>query len=209
MLYTEVRKFFSDIILDPYTLKDLRLLVSMARQDFINSVMNLRTLELAKRDKKSEEVEAIIRKATGKKKGKCYLLRVFSFWRESRLYEKTLLLIHADIREKRAILNDIERALEIAENNNYEEMERRDFFLKALEDAEYKDDAHYESRLENIEINIERMSEKELLVDIRKQLAEVFFSLEKMNRQAQRRHKWQLDGPPSEVRDKFKKFFTK
>ena len=60
MLYTEVRKFFSDIILDPYTLKDLRLLVSMARQDFINSVMNLRTLELAKRDKKSEEVEAII-----------------------------------------------------------------------------------------------------------------------------------------------------
>ncbi len=48
MLYTNVRKFFSDIILDPYTLKDLRLLIVGARQDFINSVMNLRTLELAK-----------------------------------------------------------------------------------------------------------------------------------------------------------------
>lgn len=196
MFYTD-RKFFSDIILDPYTLKDLRLLVSWAHQDFINSVMNLRTLELAKREIKG-----------------CFL----SWWGKTRKIEKALRVVHAEIREKRAILDDVERALEIAENNNYEEMERRDFYTKALEEAENEDDARYEKKLESIKRDIEQMLEKArlpeqvtalLLKDIRKELAEMFFSLEKMNYQSKRRREWRLHGPPSRVRDEFKKFYTK
>ena len=188
MLYTDVRKYFSNIILDPYTLKDLRPLVSWARQDFINSVMNLRTLELAK-----QEI----------KRG------FLSWWGKTRKIEKALRVIHAEVREKRAILDDVERSLEIAENNNYEGMERRDYYTKGLEEAENEDDTRYEKKLESIERNIEQMSEKALLMDIRKQLAEVFFSLEKMNYQSKRRREWQLYGPPSRVRDEFKKFSTK
>ena len=106
----------------------------------------------------------------------------------------------------------------MAENNDHEEMERRDFYTKAIEEAENEDDARYEKKLESIERNIEQMLEKALLPeqvtalllkDIRKELAEVFFSLEKMNYQSKRRRKWQLYGPPSIVRDEFKKFSTK
>ena len=188
MLQADARKFFSNIILDPYSLKDLHLLASWARQDFINSVMKLRTLELAEQEMRGEK---------------------FLSWRgKTRKIEKALRVVYTEIREKRAILDDIERALEIAENNNYEEIERRGFYIEALEEAENDDDARYERRLESIERSIEQMSEKELLADIRKQLAEVFFSMEKMNYQSKRRREWQLYGPPSRVRDKFKKFST-
>jgi hypothetical protein len=100
MLNTDVRKFNSAIILDPYTLKDLRLIVSWARQDFINSVMNLRTLELTKQEIKGG------------------FLR---WWGKTRKIEKTLRVVHAEIKEKRAILDDVERALELAENNDMEQ----------------------------------------------------------------------------------------
>lgn len=186
MIYTDVRKIFSNIILDPYTLKDLRLLVAWTRQDFINSVMNLRTLELAKRDEGG-------------------FLRC---WWKIRKIDKAIQIIRAEIREKGAILDNVERALKIAENNNYEEMERRNFYEKALEEAEIEDNARYEENLERINKNIEQMSERSLLMNVSKQLAEIIFSLKKTNCQSERRREWQLNGPPSRVRDEFEKLLT-
>jgi hypothetical protein len=183
MLYADGRKLFSNVILDPYTLKDLRLVVSWARQDFINSVMNLRTLELARQQIKGG---------------------FFSWWGKTRETERALRVVHTEIRKKRATLDDLERALEVAVNNNYEEMERRDSYAKALEEAENEDDARYEKKLEDINRNIELKGEKALLEDIRKQLAEVFFSLEKMDYQSKRRREWRISGPPSRVRDELK-----
>ena len=186
MLYADVRKFFSNLILDPYTLKDLRLLVAWARQDFVNSVMNLRTLQLAKRVNKGG---------------------FLSWWGKTRKIEKAVRAVHAEIQDKKAVLDDLERALEIAENNNYEEMERRDFFVKALEEAECADDERYKKRLEEIEKKGAQISDKKTLADIRKQLAEIFFSIDKIDNQRKREKKWQLCGPPSRVRDEFDKCF--
>jgi len=150
--------------------------------------MNLRTLELAKQEIKGG---------------------FLSWWGKTRKTERALRVVHTEIREKRATLEDLERALEVAENNNYEEMERRDSYAKALEEAENEDDARYEKKLEDINRNIEQMGEKALLVDIRKQLAEVLFSLEKMNYQSKRRREWPIYGPPSRVHAEFKNVSTK
>lgn len=187
MLYADVRDFFSNIILDPFTLKDLRLQVSWARQDFINSVTNLRALELAKREIKGG---------------------FFIWWVKTRKLEKAIRIVCAEMRAKRIIVDDLERALEIAENNDYEEMERRGFYLKALEEAEYADDDRYKKRLEEIEKKGFQLSDKHILVDIRKQLAEIIFSIDKIDNQGKRRKKWQLYGPPSRIREEFKKYFN-
>jgi predicted transcriptional regulator len=189
VFHADVKKLFSNTILDPYTLKDLSLLVCWARQDFINSVSDLRTLQLQKQDTTSKGF--------------------FHWWKKTRKIEKALQGVHRDIREKRILLDDLERALEVATNNNYEDMERREFYLDALKEAENNDDTRYEKKLANIEQSIEQMSEKALLEDIRKSLAEVFFSLEKINHQTKRRQEWQLYGPPSSIREEFKKFFAK
>jgi hypothetical protein len=181
MLYADVRDFSSNIILDPYTLKDLRLLVSWARQDFINSALNLRTLQLAEREMMG--------------------------WGKRRRIEKAIRVAHAEIREKRVVIDDLERALEIAENNDHEENERRDFYIKALMEAADGDDERYGKRLEKIEEEGNRHSDRELLIDIRKQLAEIYFSIDKIDNQRKRRKKWQLYGPPSQIRDEFKKYY--
>ncbi len=185
MFDVDVKKLFLNIILDPYTLKDLSFLVNWARQDFINSVCDCRTLQLQKKDTEG--------------KG---LLR---WWKETRRIEKALQAVQRDIKEKRIFLDDLERAFEIAAYNNYEDSERREFYLNALEEAESNDDARYESKLEEVEQSVERMSEKELLGGIRKQLAEVLFSLQKFNHQTKRRQEWQLYGPPPSIREAFKK----
>jgi hypothetical protein len=190
MHYTDVRKFFSDVILDPYSLIDLRLVVSWARQDFVNSAMKLRTCQLAKQQIKRS------------------LLNWWG-WRKIRKIEKAVEAVHAEIREKRMVLDDLERALEIAENNNNKEMERRAFYIKALEEAENADDERYEKRLEDIEKKGDQLSDKEIFKDIRKQLAKLFFIIDKMDTQQKREKEWQLYGPPSRVRKEFEKFFNR
>ena len=185
MLYADVRKFFSNIILDPYTLKDIRLLVSWARQDFINSVMDLRTLQLAE-----QEIEGGFLSSLSK----------------TRKIEKSIVAVHKEIREKRIVLDDLERALDIAENNNDTEMERRNFYLMELEEAEYADDERYEKRLDGIDKKWLKPSDKEILGDIRKRLAEIYFFIEKIDEQKKREKKWQLYGPPERIRRRFEKY---
>lgn len=186
MLYSDVREFFSNIILDPYTLKDLRLLVSGARQDFMNSIMKLRTIQLAER-----EIEG----------------GFLSWWRKTRKIDKADRDVQAEIRAKRVVLDDLERALEIAENNDYKEMERRSFYLQALEDTEYTDNERYEKRLEEIAKKYDRLSDKDILIEIRKQLAELFFIIDKIDNQRRREKEWKLHGPPLRIRNEFEKCY--
>lgn len=186
MHYTDVRKFFSNLILEPYTLKDLRLQVSWARQDFLNSVMDLRTLELAK-----QKIEG----------------GFLSWWGKTRRIDKAVRAVHAEMHGKRVVLDDLERALEIAENNDHKEMERRNFYLQALEETEYADNERYEKRLEEIEKMGARLSDIEISAEIRKQLAELFFTIDKIDNQIKREKRWNLYGPPSQIRNEFEKCY--
>jgi DNA polymerase I-like protein with 3'-5' exonuclease and polymerase domains len=188
MFEVDASRIYSNVIIDPYSLKDLRLIVISARQEFVTAVINLRTLQLAAQDAWSQAT--------------------IWHWRKIRRIEKALQAIRATIREKRAFLDDIERALEIAETYNYEEMEKRGFYLKSLEETEDNDDVRYEQRLEELDKRIDGLSGNALLAGIRKQLAEVFFAIEKMDHQSKRRRKWDLYGPPRSVREEFEKIYA-
>ena len=186
MFREDVSRLFSNLILDPYNLKDFRLLVVSVRQDFINSVLNLRTLQIARQ-------EAI---------GKGFL---FS-WRKTSRIDRALLAARSEIREKRLFLDDLERALEVAADNDYEEMERREFYLDALKEAEDDDASRYEKRLKNVAKDGERLTEIGLLSEIRKQMAEIFLFMEKTDHQDKRRLEWELYDPPSRVKEEYDEF---
>lgn len=190
MFREDVTKLFTDVILDPYSLKDLRLLIAMARQDFINTVLSLRTLQLAKQE-----------------------LNPFSWIKASRI-NRALLSTLSEIRKKRLLLDDLERALEVAANNDHGEMEKRAFYQHALEEAEREDEERYQKRLERLEKEIEskvnrvseaRFLEVPLLIEIKKQIAEMFLFLERNNYQDKRKSEWELYGPPSNVRQDYEK----
>jgi tetratricopeptide (TPR) repeat protein len=185
MFDVDVRRLYSDIILDPHSLKDLRLLVVTARQEFLNAVLQFRTLQLAAQDAWSKA-------------------KIWHFWKIRKI-ERALEAVRATINVKRVFLDDMERALEIGLINDYDEKEKREFFIGALEEAESGDDMRYEKRLDELEKRVEKESDNVLLAGIRKQLAEVYFAIEKMDRQAKRRSDWQMHGPPSSVRKEFEK----
>jgi len=148
--------------------------------------MELRTLELAKREIKGG---------------------FFSWWGKTRRIDKAVRAVHAQIHVKRVVLDDLERALEIAENNDHKEMERRNFYIQALEEAEYADNERYEKMLEELEIKGARLSDKEISAEIRKQLAELFFIIDKIDNQIKREKRWNLYGPPSQIRNEFEKCY--
>jgi hypothetical protein len=188
MFEADAKKLTSQIILDPYSVNDLRHLVNWARQDFLNSVCDYRTLQL----KKQGDME----------KGFPH------WWIGTIRHGKSLKMVQRDIREKRVLLDNLERALEVAAYNDYENSERREFYFQALEEEESNDDTHYERKLDEIGQRIERMSEKDLLGEIRKQLAEVLFTLQKINHQKKRRQEWKSHGPPNRIREEFKKLYA-
>jgi hypothetical protein len=112
-------------------------------------------------------------------------------------------------------LDDLERALEVATDNDRDEVERRDFYKNALEEKETEDQERYEKRLERleeeIESNMNRLSEARfpevgLLIEIRKQVAEIFLLMERTVYQNKRRLEWQLYGPPSRVDKDYEEF---
>jgi len=182
MFREDVSKLFANVILDPYNLKDLRLLVISARQDFINSVLNLRTLQIARE-------------------------KVFPFsWIKKRRIDRALLATRSEIREKRLFLDDLARALEVAADNDHEMMGKREFYLDALKESEYGDATRYERRLEKLVKDGERLTEIGLLSEIRKQMAEIFLFMEKTDDQNKRRLEWELYGPPPRVERDYDEF---
>ncbi|HBO84378.1 MAG: hypothetical protein A2073_06475 [Deltaproteobacteria bacterium GWC2_42_11] len=59
-------------------------------------------------------------------------------------------------------------------------MEERDYYLKALQDAEWQDNERMDKRMGQIEQSGDVMNEKSLLMDIRKRLAEIYFYIDKV-----------------------------
>jgi hypothetical protein len=153
MFEVDVRRLYSNIILDPYSLKDVRELLIIARQEFVTAVLQFRSLQIAAQNAWSQA-------------------KVWHFWKIRRI-EKALERIQATINAKRVFLEDMERALEIALINDFDEKEKREFFIGSIEEAESNDDVRYEERLDEIEKRIEKESDTALLVGIRKQLAKV------------------------------------
>lgn len=182
MFRDDINKLHSEIILDPYSINDIRHLVNWYRQDFINSVMKIldHKKEYGGIDKKQSKLQAI----------------------------------HAEIHDKRVLLDDIERAIQLAADNDYYNCEYRGFLIDTLNEAESEDDVHYEKKIEELNILSNKIKErcpdltleKGLLLDIRKRIAEIYFLIDKTRRQERRRTDWQQHGPPSSVRDKFKKY---
>ena len=165
------------IILDPYQFKDLRLLVEGCRQDFINSVLKILDPSSSQRRQYGG--------LAGKKKA-----------------NKT---IYAELHEKRILLDDLERALEVAANGEWGEIERQEWYISALKDEGTQDDVREEKRLGEVENEGERMTEKELLIDIRKWLAKVYLYIDKVRQQDNRKAEWELT-IPQRVNDGFKKY---
>lgn len=182
MFRSDINKSLSDIILDPYSGNDILKLVNWYRQDFINSVIKI--LE--------------------HKKQYGYLDK-----KKSRL--KT---IYAEIHSKRVLLDDIERACQLVGDNDYNNIQYREFMKDALNEAESDDDLCYEKKIEELDILSDRVKkhnpelslDQSLLLDIRKRIAEIYFYIDKIRRQEHRRTKWQQHGPPSSIRDEFKKY---
>ena len=118
--------------------------------------------------------------------------------------EKAKKTIYAELHEKRILLDDLERAIEVAANGEYGEMERRDWYIRAFKDEGNQDDVREEKRLGEVKDEGERMTEKELLIDIRKWLAKVYFYIDKVRQQDNRKAEWELT-IPQRVKDGFKK----
>lgn len=193
MPYSDARKFFSNIALGPYTLKDLRLLVARARQDFINSGLDLWELYAKQREASSG---------------------IISWWLINLKIRKKI----KDIGEKRKIVDNLERALEISENNSMEEIEKRGAEEYILEERESKDHDRFEERIESVftEINKEfEYSSKSLndqekthqiiriLSVLAKQTTELRYILEKQIVQNNRRRDWETSGPTQSEMEKY------
>ena len=167
----DIKRLFSNIILDPYQLKDIRLLVTVFRQDLLNSVIKILD---------HQQLHGGL------------------------TYKKTKLhKIYEEIHRKRILLDDLERALEVAENNNYMQNEKREYFLSELSESESKDDIRYEEIIKREVKGIEKMSEKDILIDIRKRLSELYYMIHKIRNQEKRKEEWSLYGPPSNIRREF------
>lgn len=122
--------------------------------------------------------------------------------------------IYAEIHDKRMLLDDIERACQLVGDNDYNNLQYREFMKDALNDAESDDDACYEKKVEELDILSDRIKnhnpklslDQSLLLDIRKRIVEIYFYIDKIRHQERRRIKWQQHGPPSSIHDKFKKY---
>ena len=182
MFYSDINKLVTDVILDPYSGNDILRLVNWYRQDLMNSVIKIL-------DHKKQY--------GGINKGK-----------------RKLKAIYAEIHKKRMLLDDIERACQLATDNNYNNLQYRDFMIDALNEAESDDDVRYEKKIEELNILSDEIKErcpdlsldKDLLLDIRKRIAGIHFYIDKIRCQERRRTEWQQCGPPSSIRDKFKKY---
>ncbi|KHE93553.1 MAG: hypothetical protein SCABRO_00688 [Candidatus Scalindua brodae] len=182
MFRSDINKSLSDIILDPYSGNDILKLVNWYRQDFINSVIKIleHKTQYGSLDKKKSRLKTI----------------------------------YAEIHNKRVLLDDIERACQLVGDNDYNNIQYREFMKDALNEAESDDDARYEKKIEELNILSDRIKErcpdlsleKDLLLDIRKRIAEIYFYIDKIRRQERRITEWQQHGPPSSIRDKFKKY---
>lgn len=184
-----------------FTWKDLTALAGWARQDLINSVEKLYILQYAGL----------------KLPGRTPVSRIFFLipGKRNRLIRKA----RAEIKEKRIFLDDIEQALDLAQNYDLDEIEKRDFYKDALEKSESEDRERYEKKMEAFEKEIERRTDRlqsivdqvdnwvllGVLNEIRKQLAEIFFSIDRIAYQNKRRREWELYGPPAWVDDEFKR----
>jgi hypothetical protein len=170
MFESNSKKLFNNIILYPYTLKDIRLLVLLFRQEFLNSVTKIL-------DHK---------KQYGLDKN-----------------QKNLTKIYDEIHHKRVLLDDLERALEVAENNDYIESERREHYLAALSESEEKDDERFQRIVDNALRDSENLSEREVLTELRKQLVELYYFIRKWREQDKRKEEWRIFGPLSRVDREF------
>ena len=172
----DIKKLSSDIILDPYQLKDIRLLVIAFRQYFLNSVIKIL-------DHKQ--------------------LHGGLNYKETKLHK-----IYKEIHQNRILLDDLERALEVAENNDYMQNEKREFFLWALSESESKDDIRYEEIIEREGKDVKNMTEKDVLIDISKRLRELYYMIHKIRNQQQRREEWDSYGPPASLKTEFEKYIN-
>ena len=170
MFESNPNKLFSSIILDPYTLKDIRLMVLIYRQEFLNSVTKILD------HKKQYGLDN---------------------------NQKNLAKIYDEIHQKRVLLDDLERALEVAENNDDIESERRGHYLAALSESEEKDDERFQMIVENVLRDSENLSEREVLGKLRKQLVELYYFIRKWREQDKRKEQWRMFGPPSRVDREF------
>jgi hypothetical protein len=170
MFESNPKKLFNNVILDPYTLKDIRLLVLLFRQEFLNSVTKIL-------DHKKQ----------------------YGFDNN----RKSLIKICDEIHHKRVLLDDLERALEVAEDNDYLESEKRAHYLTALSESEEKDDERFQRIVDNALRDSENLSESEALTEIRKVLLELYYFIRKWREQDKRKEEWCIFGPPSRVDREF------
>lgn len=178
---SEVKKRFSHVTLPDDGLKQLRLLVILARQSFINSILVVRALQL-----ESSQEEKLLE-------------RIFLPWRINR----RLADAKRTARLERLFLEDCERALEIAELDDSEEMKKREYYLTELEKREAMDADRCMKLLDKIQDESEKLSQGELLIKIRHQLAEISNHLKMEKLQRDRRNEWDRRGPPSSVTQEF------
>jgi hypothetical protein len=175
MFESNPKKLFNNVILDPYTLKDIRLLVLLFRQEFLSSVTKIL-------DHKSQY---------GLDKN-----------------QKSLINVYDEIHQKRVLLDDLERALEVAENNDYLESQRRAHYLAALSESEENDDERFQRIVDNALRDSENLSEKEAMTEIRKLLLELYYFIRKWREQDKRKEEWCIFGPPSRVDREFKELMN-
>ncbi|MBE7444823.1 MAG: hypothetical protein HS132_06090 [Planctomycetia bacterium] len=129
-------------------------------------------------------------------------LKLLDHKKEDERLEKRKILkeIYAEIHEKRVLLDDLERAFELAAENNYE---FRGYCWNNLDKWE-KNDLRYEEYLKDVENNSEKMSEIQILKDINIRLAKIFFCIDKMNWQKKRQLGWELSAIEKFTTEEFK-----
>lgn len=91
--------------------------------------------------------------------------------------------------------------------------ERYEYLIDALKEAEGDDEVRFEKQIEELDELVKRTKkdhstgtyDQGLLLDIKKQLTEIYLFIEKIRKQENRRAEWELH-PPSSILEGFKEY---